>query len=178
MSDQTALRVSDLNQNAPTPFELRPDSDHLKALAAELGLLGLKKLRFGGKISALGPRDWQLQAQLGATVVQSCVLTLDPVTTRLDTKVERRFLADMPEPELAEIEMESDDSIEKLGSWIDPAAIMAEALALALPLYPRSTDAALGEAVFTKPGQTPMRDEDARPFAGLAALRTTLDQPE
>jgi len=47
---------------------------------------------------------------------------------------------------------------------------MAEALALALPLYPRAPDADLGEAVFTTPGQAPMTHEAAKPFAGLADL--------
>ena len=35
--------------------------------------------------------------------------------------------------------------------------------------------AELGEAVYTAPGQIPMSDEDARPFAGLAALRDKLE---
>jgi len=50
---------------------------------------------------------------------------------------------------------------------IDPAAVMIEALALAMPLYPRAEGADLGEAVHAEPGVTPMRDADARPFAGL-----------
>jgi uncharacterized metal-binding protein YceD (DUF177 family) len=57
---------------------------------------------------------------------------------------------------------------------IDVSAVMAEALALHLPLYPRAGGADLGEAVFTEPGLAPMRDEDAKPFAGLAGLRDTL----
>jgi hypothetical protein len=32
----------------------------------------------------------------------------------------------------------------------------------------------LGEAIFTKAGLAPMKDEDARPFAGLAALKDQL----
>jgi len=33
----------------------------------------------------------------------------------------------------------------------------------------------LGEAVFAAPGTAPLRDEDTRPFAGLAGLRAALD---
>jgi uncharacterized metal-binding protein YceD (DUF177 family) len=51
---------------------------------------------------------------------------------------------------------------------------LAEALALALPLYPRAPGAELGEAAFTEPGKPVLRDEDARPFAGLAHLRDKL----
>jgi uncharacterized metal-binding protein YceD (DUF177 family) len=174
MTDKTALRVADLSQNAPTAFDLRPDSAAMKALAAELGLSGLRKLSFVGQIQAQGRRDWTLTARLGATVTQPCVVTLEPVITRIETDVRRTYLADLPTPQEAEVEMPEDDTVEQLGAVIDPAAVMAESLALALPLYPRKDGVDPGEAVFTEPGKTPMRDEDTRPFAGLANLRDAL----
>lgn len=174
MSDKTAIRVADLSQNAPTPFDLRPDPAAQKTLAEELGLLGLRKLRFAGQIVAQGRKDWELTGSLGATVTQPCVVTLEPVTTRIDVDVRRLFLADLPDIEAEEIEMPEDDSVEKLGSEIDPAAVMAEALALALPLYPRKQGVSLSDSVFAEPGVEPMTDEDARPFAGLANLRDAL----
>lgn len=174
MSDTDALRVADLPQTAPTLFDLAPGAEARAALARELGLSALRKLRFEGRITASGKRDWLLEGHLGATVVQPCVVTLEPVTTRIDTKVRRLFLARMPGTEADEVEMPEDDSAEALGAWIDPASVMAEALALALPLYPRKEDAELSEAVFTEPGKAPLRDEDTRPFAGLAGLRDAL----
>ena len=169
-----SLRVADLPQNAPTEFDLRPDADAMKALAAQLELLGLRKLRFSGVVRALGRTDWMVTGKLGATVVQPCVVTLEPVATRIEADVERRFLADLPQPDIAETEMPEDDSAEPLGRFIDLGEIMAEALALNLPLYPRAEGADLGEAVFTEPGKTPMTDEDTKPFAGLANLRDKL----
>lgn len=174
MPTQDALRVADLAQNSPTAFDLRPDSAGLRMLADQLGLIGLRKLRFVGTLSARGKRDWALSARLGATITQPCVVTLDPVTTRIDIDVHRSFLASWSAPTEEEAEMAPDDSIEPLGTHIDPGAIMAEALALALPLYPRKPGVDLGSAVFTEPGKEPMRDEDARPFAKLANLRDTL----
>lgn len=177
--DETpGFRVADLPQNQPTSFALTPDAGECAALADHLGLLALRKLRFTGEISARGKRDWELTGHLGATVVQPCVVTLEPVTTRIDVPVRRLFVAEMPEPDAAEVEMPEDDSLEPLGSHIDPAAVMAEALSLALPLYPRKPDAQTGEMVHTEPGKTPMRDEDARPFAGLAGLRDKLTDKE
>ena len=174
MTHPTALRVSDLAQNTPTRFDVRPDASAMRALADELGLKGLRKLSFVGQIQAHGKRDWLLTARLGATVVQDCVVTLEPVTTRIDTDVRRTYLANMPEPESEESEMPEDDTIEPLGSIIDPAEVMAESLALAVPLYPRIDGAEAGENVFAEPGVAPMKDEDARPFAGLADLRDAL----
>lgn len=174
MLHDSALRVADLPQNTPTSFDLRPSAEELKNLASELGLLGLRKLRFTGQVRARGKRDWELQADLGATVVQPCVVTLEPVTTRIDTPVTRVFLADWQEPQEEEAEMSGDDETEALGPEIVPADVLTEALALALPLYPRKDGAELSESGFTEPGKQAMTDEEAKPFAGLAALRDEL----
>ena len=61
---------------------------------------------------------------------------------------------------------------------IDVAAIGIEALALALPLYPRARGAEFAEAVFAAPGVAPLKSEDLKPFAGLAALADKLKKPE
>ena len=178
MPARTAFRVADLPQNAPTLFEILPDHDALDRLTRDLGITEIRKLRFAGELRALGKRDWQLNAELGATVVQPCVVTLQPVTTRIDTLVARQFLSDLPEPQGEEVEMPEDDDQELLGDTIDVAAVMQEALALAVPQYPRAAQAELGEAVFTEPGKNAMRDEDTRPFAQLAGLRDALKKPE
>ena len=126
-------------------------------------------------LTARGKTDWQLKAQLGATVVQDCVVTLDPVTTRIEEPISRRWVRDLPELEAGdETEMPDDETLEQLGAEIDLGEVMIESLALALPLFPRADGAALDQANFAAPGVAPMRDEDARPFAGLSALRDQL----
>ena len=182
MSKQTppnphALRVADLKQNSATPFAVRPEATALKQIALDLDLQGLRKLSFGGDVTAHGASDWLLTAKLGATVVQPCAVTLEPVTTRIDVKVRRTYLKEPFEDDAPEIEMSEDDSEEPLGHWIDPEQVMLEALVLALPLYPRSEGAKLGESIYSEPGVTPMSDEDARPFAGLAAHKSQLPDP-
>jgi len=172
-----ALRVADLPNNRITTFDVPVESAQMRAIADELGFIGLRKLRFSGKISAFGKSDWQLDATLGATVIQECTITLEPVTTRIDAPVKRLFVKafdTMSEEE--EVEMPEDDTSEPLGTWIDPEAIMIEALSLESPDYPRVPGAELGELIVTEPGQTPMTDEAARPFAGLAALKAQLKE--
>jgi len=168
----TALRVADLPQNRPAPFTLVPDAAALRAIAQELGVDALRKLRFEGEITARGKRDWRLTGKLGFTVVQPCVVTLEPVTSRIDTKVERLFLANLPTPEAAEVEMTEDDNVDELGETIDPHVVMVESVALNLPQYPRKPGAELGQHIHAEPGTAPMTDEDTRPFAGLADLMT------
>jgi uncharacterized metal-binding protein YceD (DUF177 family) len=180
---QTAqtLKIGDLPKNRPTAFELVPDAETRRAIAAELGIEAVRKLRLSGEIAPMGKADWQLTATLGATVVQSCVVTLAPVTTRIDEPLSRLYLANMPEPEVeagAEVEMPENDSQEPLPAVLDLSRVMVEALALALPLYPRAEGAELEDARFAAPGTAPMSDEDARPFAVLKGLRDKLEKDE
>ncbi len=159
------------------PFRIEPDAETRAGMAETLGLIAVKKLRLEGKLTPEEAQDWRLEAMLGATVVQPCVATLDPVTTRIDAPVLRRYLADMPDmPEGDEIEMPEDESAEPLPSEIELLALTIEALALNVPDYPRSADAEAIETVFAAPGVTPMSDEEAKPFAGLAALRDKLEK--
>lgn len=173
------LRIADLATRKPTRFTLEPDAAARADLARALDLLALRKLRLTGEIVPRGRGDWHLTARLGATVVQPCSITLDPVTSRIDTDVTRHYLADWVEPVGDEVEAPEDDSQEPVPETLDLAALLAEELTLALPLYPRAPGAELGAAIFTEPGAAPLTDEAARPFAGLRGLRAKLaDDPE
>jgi len=171
----TALRVADLRANGAHSFDLRPTRDAMTDLAAMLEFSAIKKLTFEGVLNPLGKSDWRLTGKLGATIVQPCVVTLDPVTTRIDVPVERIYAADFEDPEDEEVEMTDEDTVERLGAWIDPAEVMHEALALAAPDYPRLPEAQTGDMIYTKPGDAPMTDDDAKPFAGLAGLKDQLE---
>lgn len=168
------VRLADLPNRKGMHFTLEPNAEERAALARDLGVPSLKKLRFEGKLAPLGKRDWQLTAHLGATVIQDCVVTLEPVTTRIDDQLSRQFVSDFEIPEGDEVEMPEDDSSEPLPETLDLVEVMLEALTLSIPAYPRKDGAGIGSAVFTESGKKPMTDEDARPFAGLAALRDTL----
>lgn len=154
------------------PTELAP-------IQSVLDLLGLRKLRFEGAVVPLGAQDWQLVGRLGATVVQPCTVTLAPVSTRIECAVERRYVAGWEEPETgSETEMPEDDTVEALPRTLDLEAVMIEALSLALPEYPRAEGVDFAGAGVTEPGKAVMRDEDAKPFAGLAAFKARLEGDE
>jgi uncharacterized metal-binding protein YceD (DUF177 family) len=119
-----------------------------------------------------------LRATLEAVVVQPCSVTLAPVTTRIEEPVLRRYMPDLPMPDPgSETEMPEDDSLEPLPDAIDLAAVLAEALALALPPFPRAPGAAFGAAVFAPPGVAPLTDADASPFAVLRGRPPDEDPP-
>ena len=161
----------------PLRFDLAPGPEGRAAVAADLDLIDLPAFRFTGLVKPAG-KDVVLESVLTATVVQPCAVTLAPVTTRIDEAVTRRYVADWVEPEGDEVEVPEDVTVEPLPQAIDVGAVAIEALALALPLYPRAPGAELGEAVFAPPGVAPLRAEDLRPFAGLAALKDRLTSPD
>lgn len=176
------IRLADLAQRKSHRFSLRPEPDARRELASELSILGIKKLTFVVELSPAGSRDWDLKADLGATVVQSCVATLAPVTTRVDEKVERRYRSDLVEDDRTDedegIEIPEDESLEPLPATLDLGSVMAEALSLALPLYPRAQGVETADIAVTEPGKKPMTDDDAKPFAGLADFKRKLEGPD
>lgn len=171
------LRTQSLSNRKPTRFDLAPDAAGRAAIAAALGLLELPALRLKGELRPVGRQDFDLVAELVASAVQPCSLTLAPVPSEIREEISRRYLAEMATPEGDEVEM-ADPDTDPLPEVIDLAAIAAEALALALPLYPRAAGASLGEAVFAPPGVAPIKAEDLKPFAGLSALAEKLKKPD
>lgn len=171
------FRSAQLSARKPTRFAFRPDAAGRRAIADALGLLDLTALSFDGELRPVGRADFVLEAQLVARAVQPCSVTLAPVPARIDEPVRRRYEADYRPPEAEEAEM-VDDETDSLPEVIDVASIAAEALALALPLYPRVAGAELREAVFAAPGVTPLAEPDLKPFAGLAGLAERLKKPD
>jgi uncharacterized metal-binding protein YceD (DUF177 family) len=169
------FRTAALATRKPTRFAYRPDAEGRAALAGVLGLPELPALTLTGEIAPEGRRDFRLTARLEAQAVQACVVTLAPVPATVSETVTRRYLADYTDPDEDEAEMPQDDS-EPLPEVIDIAAIAAEALALALPPFPRAPSAELGEAVFGPPGVEPLRQADLNPFAGLAGLAERMKE--
>lgn len=174
--DARILQLSRLNRAIDTDFALDPDAGARKQIAADLGISAVRKLRLHGTLIAESKYDWRLEARLGATVVQECVVTLAPVTTRIDLDIARSYRTDLPVPTGDDFEMPEDETIEDLPQHLSLDALMIEALALALPDYPRAPGVELGQAIFAAPGVAPMTDEDAKPLAGLAALRDKLQE--
>ena len=161
------IRLSEAGARREIPVLLEPDAAGRGAVAAELGIPGVRKLRLEGRLLPEGRQDWRLEAHLGATVVQDCVVTLEPVVTRIDEAVSRRYVAGLAEEiEAGEQEM-GDDEVEPLPASLDAGEVLLEALALALPPFPRAPGVELGEVVVTAPGAQPLTEERAKPFAGL-----------
>ncbi|MCC5975253.1 MAG: DUF177 domain-containing protein [Rubellimicrobium sp.] len=168
------VRLGEVSRRGDTAFTLAPDADERASLAQDLGIPAIRKLRFSGTLHPTGRSDWDLRAELGATVVQDCVITLAPVTTRIDETVIRRYVEGLAPPGPGEIEMPDDDTVEALPATLDLRLVMAEALALALPHWPRAEGATLEADIGAPPGVAPLTEDELRPFAGLKAALERL----
>ena len=117
-----------------------------RALARHLGISAVRELHFKGELRPHGRRDFDLEADLTATVVQPCVVTLAPVRTRIAEPVRRRYLDGLAPPEARRGgNARGRHAKNRCPQVIDLGAVLTEALALALPLYPRAPGAELGE---------------------------------
>jgi uncharacterized metal-binding protein YceD (DUF177 family) len=160
-------QLRDLDEFA---FDVAPTPAEALVIALLLGAQAVRRMRFHGRLTRLRG-GWELEARLGATVVQSCVVTLDPVTTRIDQAVRRAWLpeADARAAELV-LAPDEDDEGEPLGERIDLGLVAIEVLALALPAYPRKPGAILVSGTVA-PGAASPEEAEVKPFAALAALR-------
>ncbi len=154
----------DLNLSA-TPAECA-------ALARRFDLIALEGLTAEARLRRVrGGTLVRLSATLSADVVQACVVTLEPVRSRVQDSFSLSYAPDAGLP-VREIVVSVND--EEEGKTLDNGAIdvgeaVAQQLSLALDPYPRAAGA--DPSQFT--GDDPIEDEkaQAQPFAVLAALK-------
>ena len=173
------VKVSQLANTSDYAFDEIPSETETTDLARLYDVISVRKMRFQGHISPFDDEGWLLEGKLGATVTQNCVITLERMRTRIDLDVRRLFV---PMPELGENEVLldalHDDTLEPLGREIDLGLVATEALALAIPEYPRVEGAELPESRFAAPKATDIDEEAPKAFAGLAALKEKLSNPD
>ncbi|TCZ57908.1 YceD family protein [Roseicella aquatilis] len=128
-------------------------------LARRLGIPGIEALRATLRLSPDPDGAVRLAGRLEASVIQECVVTLDPVPQQVAEEFALRLLPAGREPADGP---DDPDEIVAEGDVADLGEVVTEQLALALDPYPRAPEADLPAAA---------RDEATGAFAALAALR-------
>lgn len=147
-------------------IELAADDQTRDSIAAAAGLSALPRLEASFDLVRHGSDGVRLAGRVTATVVQACVVTLEPVESQVDEPISLTFLAD---PGLAAAQgglqsLEADEPPELLRNGVvDLGAIATEFLLLGIDPYPRKPG-----AVFDTPVAA---DPSGHPFAALAALK-------
>ena len=152
-------------------IDITADDDECAAIAGRLGLLSLDRLAAHAVIAREGERI-RAVGRLKASLVQACVATGEPVAEHIDEAFELMFV---PAPargdEEVELGAEELDTLFHDGQAIDLGEAITDTLALSIDPYPRSAnaDTALREAGV-------LREEEAGPFAALAALKAKMNE--
>jgi hypothetical protein len=150
-----------------------------QALARRFDLVEVAALRGHGKLERRdGAGELVFRGWLDAHVVQSCVLSLEPVAAAISQRVERRYRprverSTAPRRPVA-VDLDDDDEVAWLsGREIDFGEVFAEALGLALDPYPRAPGA---RVVVAEASGSHVTVGGAVPSTAFAALERMQDQ--
>jgi uncharacterized protein len=164
-----AVPVTDISRE-PRRYHLEADAGERALLAEALGIPDVAALEAEIEIRPLPGRSYGVRGSLKAEVVQTCVVTLEPVPETVAEIIDVTLVpaptagAKVP-PVLIDAEAEGGPSIYENGR-IELGTIVAEHLALGLDPYPRKPGVDFPGHIEDLPGP------DESPFAKLAALKT------
>ena len=136
-----------------------------EAIAKAAGLAALPRLEAKFDLTRLGADGLRVAGRVSATIVQNCVVTLEPIESEVDEPIDLLFLPDTAAAlDAAGLQPTGVDPPESLrGGAADLGAVATEFLLLGIEPYPRKPG-----AVFDAP---PADDPASHPFAALAALK-------
>lgn len=176
------VKLTALNSE-PEAYSAKANPVETEALMRRFDLMGLKDFAVEADVKKWR-RGVRVTGRITAEVVQRCIVTLEPVPDKIDEEFDRGFL---PEKDIVgdvkpgqEVEIEDDyelgDLPDILGDTLDLGELASEALSLALNPYPRAEGEEPLDLQAAPPGETPIQDEDLKPFASLAAYREKLEK--
>jgi hypothetical protein len=147
-------------------IDIVADNATRQAIAQAAGIAALPRLEAGFDLTRLGSDGLHLVGRVSATVVQNCVVTLEPIESEIDEAVDLMFTP-QPAPQTDAAALQSADAGDPPETLRDGAAdlgaVATEFLLLGIDPYPRKPG-----AVFDAP---PAGDPSSHPFAALAALK-------
>ncbi|MFQ5939552.1 MAG: DUF177 domain-containing protein [Alphaproteobacteria bacterium] len=145
------------------------------ALARRFALLALDSLTAEVRLQPGGTGNViRLRAQFRADVVQSCVVTLQPVASRIEESVELSFIRveSVPKVTAVAVAPEGEDPPEPLqGEEIDLGEVVAEQLGVRLEPYPRRPGATFVPVGFATGAEMGEEGKEGHPFAVLRKLK-------
>jgi uncharacterized metal-binding protein YceD (DUF177 family) len=164
------IRVLDIIEREPRRVALVASEDERRMLAARFGLAALERLEAACAIERVGEAV-KAEIALSADVIQTCVVSLEPVSAHLVTTESVRFVpsARASEREI-DIDVEKDDPPEPIvDGAIELGEIIAEMLGLALDPYPRRAGAAFEG--WSDRGGDEAESDRINPFSVLSQLK-------
>jgi uncharacterized metal-binding protein YceD (DUF177 family) len=147
--------------------------DELERVARALDLVACSSLRVSYTIAPSVARRYRLSGTLSAEVTQTCVVTLDPVTSVIEEPFDVMFwpAEDIPAAQSGEVDMDEEPEPEPMiGGQVNVGRVVFECLAAAIDPFPRQSDATLDRrSAEPAEGAT---GASTNPFAVLANIKT------
>lgn len=144
-------------------FAIEASPTECAALARRFDLRQLERLTGEGEAVPEAGGRWRLRGALSAAVVQTCVITLEPVASEITDQFEIEFAPPDRTAPANELDLVGDDAEPvPTDGRLDVGEIVAQQLSLALDPFPRKPGAVWGDGGSAE-------DAHRRPFAGLSA---------
>lgn len=166
----------------PAGTELRFEADAAarERLARRYDIPELARLSGTARIRPYRKEGLTLECRFEATLVQTCVVTLDPVTQTVDEEFVQRYLPEhligpVTAPSESDrevmVDLDAEDAPEPMNAGkIDVGEAVAERLALAIDPYPRKPEARF-EAPSPSEEAGDASESKPNPFAVLEKLK-------
>ena len=157
-----------------TLFTLNATPDELGPAAEELGVDAVREIAVDGRLSRR--RDIvRLSAKVRAVVRQTCVVSLEPVESVIETELKRSFGAVEEEDGEIDIDPLSEDPPEPLeNGGVTVGNCIIEQILLEIDPYPRKQGLDFVDIVENEEDDTGT-GKPASPFAALATLKDKLN---
>ncbi|MEM8540812.1 MAG: DUF177 domain-containing protein [Pseudomonadota bacterium] len=162
-------------------IKLEPDDDIRAKLAAQCDVLSISAFFAQLNVMSWHKDGIRVTGPLNATLVQSCIITLEPVPESISTQIDAVFVpstSKLAKPKInAEtreviVEAEGDDVPELFElPFLDVGAVAAEFFALELNPYPKAPDADETAASILAEDEEAAGDVKENTFASLAKIR-------
>ncbi len=167
------IAVDSLSEGREFVLEIHAGVEERAALARRFDLVSLDSLTATVGATRTAGGDVRMAGRLKADVVQTCVVTLEPVPAAIETEFARLFspAATIEAREEIVLAPEDDEPPEPLtGGAMDAGEVVAETLGLALDPFPRAPGAAL-PSLAADSGEKENIPEKSGAFAALAKLK-------
>ncbi|WP_321503243.1 DUF177 domain-containing protein [Breoghania sp.] len=163
-------------------FDRVADADEREALRENCGLITVSRMEAHFTVKPWRKTGYSVIGRVTADVEQACVVSLEPVSQRVDEEVSVKFVplreaekwvqAPDEDGEIV-VDVEADDPPDFFeGNAIDLGALAAEYFALGLDPYPRAPGVSFEAALEAEEAG---QDDRRKPFAGLKDMMKARD---
>ena len=176
---QIVILLETLKRKRKVKFQHTSNSEELSAMTEMLRVEKLKAFIFNGHLIQSNKTTCTLEASFQATVMQNCIISLNPVKTVIHRKISQSYFITDQLSTLREegkkIQTISTDfnsaDIDEISEEINIGNILFEALSFEIPLYPKKKGVIFEGITATKAGIGPLEQNRNSPFDALKKLK-------